>query len=400
MQISKRAKRIAPSLTLEITAKANKLKFDGEDIVSFGAGEPDFNTPDFIVEAAEIALAEGKTKYTPAAGTVSVRRAIAGKLKRENGLSYEPEDIVVSNGAKHSLHNAFQAILDPLDEVVIPAPYWLTYPELVKLADGVPVIVNTKLENGFKLTASELEAAITPKTRAVLLCSPNNPTGAVYSKKELKSLASVLEKYKDVYIISDEIYENLVYDGAETVSFAALSDELKERTVLVNGVSKTFAMTGWRIGYTASNRQLAKAMASIQSHMTSNPNSIAQYATEIAFNDVRGEKFVNDMQTEFGRRRKLLMSCLAKSKTLSFIEPEGAFYCMVCVKNCFGRHAGDTVIDSAMKFAEVLLDKEKVAVIPCESFGAPDYIRLSYAVSPKDIERGVERIVRFADGLK
>lgn len=400
MKISERAKRISPSLTLEITAKANKMKEGGEDVISFGAGEPDFNTPDFIVEAAKLALDDGKTKYTPAAGTMTIRRAICGKLKRENALSYEPEDIVVSNGAKHSLHNVIQAIVDPGDEVIIPAPYWLTYPELVKLADGVPVIVDTKKENEFKITAEELEKAITKKTKAVILNSPNNPTGAVYSKREYEALAAVLSKYKDVYIISDEIYENLIYDGAETVSFASLSDEMKERTILVNGVSKTFSMTGWRIGYTASNRALAKAMSSMQSHMTSNPNSIAQYAAEIAFNDMRGDDFVNNMRTEFSGRKNLIASELKKSKTLSFIEPEGAFYCLVCVKSCFGKKAGCEVVDSAKRFAALLLEAEKVAVIPCESFGAPDYIRLSYAISPKDIERGVERIVKFADGLK
>ena len=400
MKISERAKRIAPSLTLEITAKANRLKADGEDVISFGAGEPDFNTPDFIVEAADVALKEGMTRYTPAAGTMTLRRAIAGKLERENGLRYAPEEIVVSNGAKHSLHNAIQVIVDPGEEVIIPAPYWLTYPELVKLADGVPVIVETKKENDFKITAAELEKAITKKTRAIILNSPNNPTGAVYSNEEFAALARVLEKYGDIYIISDEIYENLVYDGAETVSFALYSNEIKNRTILVNGVSKTFSMTGWRIGYTASNRELARAMSSMQSHMTSNPNSIAQYATEIAFNDIRGEQFVQSMQTQFGERRKLIIDELKKSETLSVVEPEGAFYCLVCVKSRFGKSADGVVIDSAKKFAETLLEKEKVAVIPCESFGAPDYIRLSYAISPRDIERGVKRLVRFADGLK
>lgn len=331
---------------------------------------------------------------------MTLRRAIAGKLERENGLRYSPEEIVVSNGAKHSLHNAIQVIVDPGEEVIIPAPYWLTYPELVKLADGVPVIVETKKENDFKLTAKELEKAITSKTRAVILNSPNNPTGAVYSKEEFASLAKVFEKHKDIYIISDEIYENLVYDGAETASFALYSDEIRNRTILVNGVSKTFSMTGWRIGYTASNKELAKAMSSMQSHMTSNPNSIAQYATEIAFNDIRGEKFVQGMQTEFGERRKLIIEELKKSKALTIIEPEGAFYCLVCVSSLFGKSADGVVIDSAKKFAETLLEKEKVAVIPCESFGAPDYIRLSYAISPRDIERGVKRLVRFADGLK
>ncbi len=401
MKISKRASSVSPSLTLEITAKANKLKADGVDVVSFGAGEPDFNTPDFIIDAAKAALDCGKTKYTPAAGTLSLRKAIADKLKRENGLDYEPADIVVSNGAKHCLHNVLQAILDPGDEVIIPAPFWLTYPELVKISDGVPVFVQTKEEDDFRLTTDELEKAITKKTKAVIINTPNNPTGAVYSKKELEKLAEVVLKHDDIYIISDEIYEHLVYDGAKPISIASFSEEIKERTIIVNGVSKTFSMTGWRIGYTASNRAVAKAISGLQSHETSNPNTPAQFATEAALCDGgHGDTFVENMVKEFDERRLLLMKKLDTVKGITYVKPSGAFYVMMCVKNIFGKSFDGKKITTALGFANALLEKENVAVIPCESFGAPDYVRLSYAISKADIEKGINRIKSFVEKLK
>lgn len=400
MKISNRAMAISPSLTLEITAKANKMKQNGLDVISFGAGEPDFNTPDFIVRAAKKAMDDGLTKYTPAAGTLSLRKAIAGKLLKENGLTYAPSEIVVSNGAKQSLYNALQAVVNPGDEVIIPAPYWLTYPELVKLCGGKPIIVYTERRNGFKLSAGSLSDALSENTKVVILNSPNNPTGAVYTEDEYRALIEVLKPYKDVYIISDEIYENLVYDDAKTVSFGALDEEIKARTILVNGVSKTFSMTGWRIGYTASDEAVAKAMSSMQSHTTSNPNTIAQYAAEAAFLSAEGEGFVLDMRKEFAERKKLLIGLLDKTKVLSAVDPKGAFYCMVSVKECFGKSIGGKKIVGALSFAEALLEKEKVAVIPCESFGAQEYIRLSYAISRADVEKGVERIIRFAESLE
>lgn len=400
MKISKRASSVSPSLTLEITAKANKLKSEGVDVVSFGAGEPDFNTPNFIIDAAKAALDCGKTKYTPAAGTLSLRKAIVNKLERENGLKYEPDEIVVSNGAKHCLHNALQAILDPGDEVVIPAPYWLTYPELVKISDGVPVFVQTKEEDDFRLTVEELEKAVTDRTRAVIINTPNNPTGAVYSEEELKKLAEVILKRDGIYIISDEIYEHLVYDGAKPVSIASFSDEIKNRTIIVNGVSKTFSMTGWRIGYTASNRTVAKAISGLQSHETSNPNTPAQYATEAALCDGgHGGSFVKNMLKEFDERRLLLMKKLDGIEGINYVRPKGAFYVMMCVKNCFGKSSRGKKISTALDFANALLEEENVAVIPCESFGAPNFVRLSYAISKRDIETGADRIKSFVKHL-
>ena len=309
MKIAKRALEITPSLTLELTAKAKKLKKEGRDVVSFGAGEPDFNTPEYITNAAKEALDKGLTKYTPASGTATLKKVICDKLKRDNGLDYSPANIVVSNGAKHALFNAMQAIIEEGDEVIIPAPFWLTYPELVKLAGGVPVIVQTKPENGFKLTAAELEAALTPATRALVLNNPNNPTGAVYTEEEIVSLARVVEK-TDIAVISDEIYEVLNYTDKPVYSIAAYSQKLKDQTIIVNGVSKTYSMTGWRIGFTACDAAVSKAISSMQSHATSNPNTIAQYAAQSAYEHEEGEAFLREMRESFDRRRKLIMAKL------------------------------------------------------------------------------------------
>ncbi|MCI8434771.1 MAG: pyridoxal phosphate-dependent aminotransferase [Clostridia bacterium] len=396
MKITERASRIAPSLTLEITAKAKKLKAEGVGVVSFGAGEPDFNTPDYIIEAAKDALDRGLTKYTPAAGTLTLRQAICDKLKRDNGLDYAAGDIVVSNGAKHALANAFLATVEAGEEVIIPAPYWLTYPELVKLAEGVPVYVHTSAKNSFKITPTELEKAITDKTRAVLINNPNNPTGAVYTREEIEALAAVLRKYPDIYIISDEIYEKLCY-GVEPYSIAAC-EGMRERTVIVNGVSKTYAMTGWRIGYTASATPLAKAIGSMQSHMASNANTIAQYASEAALVHDEGEKFLKLMRETFDRRRQLMIRLLDGMPQVTYIEPLGAFYVMVGIEGLLGKTLSGCKIDTALDFANALLEKEKVAVIPCESFGADGYIRLSYAISESDIAHGLDGIKRFIAG--
>lgn len=398
--LSERARRVAPSLTLEITAKAKKMRAEGKPVVSFGAGEPDFNTPAYIVNAAKHALDIGFTKYTPASGTDSLKKAIAEKLKKDNELEYAPSDIVVSNGAKHSLYNAFAAIIDAGDEVIIPAPYWLTYPELVKLCDGVPVFVPTKAENGFKLTADELKKAICKKTKALVLNNPCNPSGAVYSESEIKALAAVLEN-TDIYVISDEIYEKLVYEGGAPYSIAAYSPNLKEHTIVVNGVSKTYSMTGWRIGYTASNSAVAKAMSGIQSHTTSNPNSIAQYAACEAYTHGEGEKFLAEMKATFDRRRKLMIETLKKIPQIGFIYPQGAFYVMIDISKFLGKKTEDeTVIDSAHAMAGKLLDDVMVAAIPCESFGADGYLRLSYAIGEEDIKAGLERFEKFVKSLK
>ena len=393
MKIAKRAKQISPSLTLEITAKAKKMKSDGIPVVSFAAGEPDFNTPDYIIEAGHKALELGLTKYTPAAGTVELRTAICEKLKSDNALEYSRSNIVVSNGGKHSLFNAFMAVLNPGDEVIIPAPYWLSYPEIVKMAGGVPVYVETKPENKFKITAAELEEAITNKTKAFILNNPNNPTGAVYTHSELNALSAVIEKH-EIFVISDEIYEKLTYERRHH-SIAACSDILKERTVVINGMSKTYSMTGWRVGYAAANEQIASAMASMQSHSTSNVNSIAQYASYIALSDrLHGDAFLEDMRATFDARRALMMLRLNRLG-MKFVEPKGAFYIMVCIKDFIGKSLEGQRIRSAYDFASILLEQAQVAVIPCESFGAPDYVRLSYAASEKDIERGLDAISSF-----
>lgn len=380
-------------MTLEITARAKKMKASGVRVVSFASGEPDFDTPDYITEAAHRALDLGITKYTPAAGTVELREAICNKLRADNGLNYDPSQIVVSNGAKHSLFNAFMATLDVGDEAIVPAPYWLSYPELVKMAGGTPVFVPTRAENGFKLTPSELERAITPKTKALVLNSPNNPTGAVYSRDELDALAAVIER-RPMYVISDEIYEKLIYDG-EHCSIAACSDALKQLTVVVNGMSKTYAMTGWRIGYAAANKTLASAMSSMQSHATSNANSIAQYASVAALADVtRADGFLRRMHGVFAARKQLAVDIL-DGLGVEYIRPQGAFYVMVSVKKYMGMSVDGNVIRSAADFAGALLDTAKVAVIPCEGFGAPDYIRLSYAASESDIKSGLDAFGEF-----
>ncbi|MDR2201563.1 MAG: pyridoxal phosphate-dependent aminotransferase [Clostridiales bacterium] len=391
--IANRALQVSPSLTLEITAKGKKMKEDGLDVVSFGAGEPDFNTPAYINEACKAALDGGLTKYTPASGAVELRKAIAAKLKKDNGLDYVYADIVVSNGAKHSLYNAFMAIVNPGDEVIIPAPYWLTYPELVKLADGVPVIVNADAADGFKLTPRALKAAVTKRTRAFVLNNPSNPTGAVYTEKELRALAEVLED-ADIYVIADEIYEKLCY-GIEPFSIAAASERLKHNTIVVNGLSKTYSMTGWRVGYTASNGAIARAMGGIQSHATSNANTPAQYASIAALQSPEGEKFLSRMRATFDRRRRLAVDMLKKMRPLTFVEPQGAFYIMAGIGAFIGKTLGGVTVKSASDFANLLIDRARVVVIPCESFGAPEYIRLSYAVSDENIVKGLNRIARM-----
>ncbi len=335
----------------------------------------------------------GLTKYTPAAGTVELRNAICAKLKNDNALDYDKSNIVVSNGAKHSLFNAFMAILEPGDEVIVPSPYWLSYPELVKMAGGVPVFVQTKPENSFKLTPDELEKAITDKTKAFILNNPNNPTGAVYTRSELNALAAVIEKH-EIFVVSDEIYEKLTYERRHH-SIAAYSDILKERTIVINGLSKTYSMTGWRIGYAAADEHIASAMSSMQSHSTSNANTIAQYASTVALSDkYHGDAFLEDMRATFDARRALMMLRLQRLG-IKYIEPKGAFYVMASVKEFEGKSIEGQRIRSAYDFASLLLEQVQVAVIPCEGFGAPDYIRLSYAASEKDIERGLDAIASF-----
>ncbi len=396
MKIAQRVSQITPSVTLAITAKAGQLKAEGKDIVSFGAGEPDFNTPQNIIAAAVRAMNEGKTKYTPVPGIPELRTAISEKLKTDNGLYYEPSQILVSTGAKQSLANALLALVDSGDEVLMAVPYWVSYPELVKLADGVPVLIQGDPANQYKLTPELLEAAITPRSTILILNSPNNPTGTIYTREELRALAEVALAH-DLIIISDEMYEKLIYDGGEHVSVASLSPAIYDRTITVNGVSKAYAMTGWRIGYLAGPAALVKPMTSIQSHMTSNACSIAQYASLEA---IAGDQtFVGEMQKEFEARRDLLVELIGAIPGLDLVRPQGAFYVMMDIRSLIGAtHQGQPIRD-ALDFADRLLTEQLVAVVPGEGFGLPGFVRLSYATSRENIEKGMARIRDFIQTL-
>ncbi|GEQ20085.1 aminotransferase [Clostridium butyricum] len=397
MNLSKKAGNISPSITLSITAKANELKAQGVDVVSFGAGEPDFNTPQNIINAAIKAMQDGKTKYTPAGGILELKKTICKKFKEDNGLDYTTDQITISTGAKQCLANVFMAILNPGDEILIPIPYWVSYPELVKLADGVPVFVETLKENNYKYTIEDLEKAVSDKTKAILINSPNNPTGTIYNREELIEIAEFAKKH-DLLIISDEIYEKLIYDGEKHISIASLSEDAFERTVVINGVSKTYAMTGWRLGYMAASKEITKLMTSIQSHMTSNVNTIAQYAAIEALNGPIED--LNTMVKEFERRRNFMVDRLSKIDGVSIIKPSGAFYIMVNISSYFNTIFKGEEIKNSLDFSRVLLDEEKVAVIPGAGFGLDEYIRLSYATSMDIIETGIDRIAMFINKIK
>lgn len=397
MILSQKAKRISPSLTLAITAKAKKMKADGIDVIGFGAGEPDFNTPLNIQDAAIDAIQNGQTRYTAASGIVELKKAIVDKFKRDNNLNYKTSQIVVSTGAKQCLANAFQAILNPGDEVLIGAPYWVSYPELVQLSDGVPVFVDTEEKNSFKLTVTALEKALTKNTKAIILNSPNNPTGTTYTKNELKEIADFAKK-NDIIIISDEIYEKLLYGEEGHVSIASLSEDAYNRTIVINGVSKAYAMTGWRIGYAAASEEIISLMSNIQSHTTSNPCSISQYAALEALLGDQGE--VEKMKVEFKKRRDYMVDRINSIKNLSCVKPEGAFYVMINISNILNKKYEGTVIKDSLQFSDLLLEKEKVAVVPGIAFGVDNYVRLSYATSIKNIEEGLNRIESFVNGIK
>jgi len=397
MQLSKKAGNINPSITLAITAKANELKSQGVDVVSFGAGEPDFNTPENIIQAAIKAMQDGKTKYTPAGGILELKQTICNKFKNDNDLEYKPSQITISTGAKQCLANVFMAILNPEDEVLIPVPYWVSYPELVKLADGVPVFVETSKENNYKYTISDLEKATTDKTKAILINSPNNPTGTIYHEEELLEIANFAKEH-NLLIISDEIYEKLIYDGERHISIAALNEDAYERTIVINGVSKTYSMTGWRLGYVAASEKITKLMTSIQSHMTSNANTIAQYAAIEALNGPIED--LNNMIKEFENRRNFMIYKLEKLNEISIIKPSGAFYIMVNISAYLNTTFKEQIINNSVDFAKVLLEEEKVAVIPGAGFGVDNYIRLSYATSMDIIENGIDRISTFLSKIK
>jgi aspartate aminotransferase len=397
MKLSKRGLAVEESATLAISAKAKALKAEGHDVVDFGVGEPDFVTPKYICDAAEEAMKKGLTHYTPASGTMELRTAICEKLLKENKLKYTPRQVVVSNGAKHSIYNALLAILDPGDEVLIPAPCWVSYPEMVKMCDGVPVIVYAGEEQGFAPTAAQLEAACTGRTKAIILNNPVNPTGAVFENREIEKIAALAVK-RNLFVISDEIYESLVYDGYKPVSIASLREEIKQRTITVNGVSKTYAMTGWRIGYAAADTAVAEVMGNIQSQATSNPNSIAQYAAAVALRGPKDE--VDAMVAEFDRRRKRIHALINGIGGLSALMPRGAFYLFVNIKPLLGKKCKGLAVNNSMEFAAALLEEKKVAVVPGSAFCAEGYERLSYALSMENLEKGAQRIREFCEMLE
>ena len=396
-RIANRMLSLAPSLTLAISAKAKAMKAAGESVVSFGVGEPDFNTPEHIIQAAKNALDAGHTKYTPSSGLLPLRKAICEKFKKDNGLCYEPSQIIVSNGAKHSIFNACYAVLEEGDEVIIPAPYWLTYPEVVKVCGATPVYIDCKKENKFKFSAADLKAAITPKTKMLIFNSPSNPTGAVYNEEEVREIAKVCEE-AEIFVLADEIYEKLCYNGVKAFSIAKCSEKMKDLTITINGVSKTYAMTGWRVGYLAAPADIAKAIDSFQSHATSNASSISQYATIEALASTDEE--IQTMVDVFDKRRAKLLKLASEIDGVQTVEPDGAFYVMLVVGGLYGKAYNGKAITNSIEFADLLLETEKVATVPGVSFGADDCVRLSYALGEADLEEGLKRIKRFVENLK
>ncbi len=397
LTLSKKAQAVKPSSTLAITAKAKEMRANGIDVVGFGAGEPDFNTPDNVCEAAIQAIHDGFTKYTPASGTNELKAAISRKFKEFNKLDYAPNQIVISNGGKHSLTNIFTAILNPGDEVIVLAPFWLSYPEMIKMADGVPVVVYATKENGYKVTAEQIKAACTDKTKAVVINSPSNPTGMVYTREELQAIADVVVE-QDIYAVADEMYEYLIYGGEEHVSIASLGEEIYKRTITCSGLSKSYSMTGWRLGYTGSSAEIAKLMGSVQSHATSNPNSIAQKAAVEALNGPQDA--LAEMKAAFNARREYMFNRLSNMPYVEVVEPKGAFYTFVGLGEAVGRSYKGRVIENAAVAAEILLSDFAAAVVPCADFCAPNHIRLSYAISMTDIEKGLDRIEAFLNTLE
>jgi aspartate aminotransferase len=391
-QLSAKALAISPSATLAIDAKFKAMKAQGLDVVGFGAGEPDFDTPAYIKEAAVAALQKGMTKYTPASGTMQLREAICEKLKCDNRLTYKPSQIVVSNGAKHSLYNTFVALCNPGDEVILPGPYWVSYYELIRLADATPIVIKTTEETHFKFTLPQLKAAISKKTKALVLNSPCNPTGMVYSEDELREIAKICVE-NEIYVISDEIYEKLIYDGKKHVSIASFGDDIKELTILINGMSKSYAMTGWRIGYSASGEQLAKIMGNVQSHATSNPNSIAQYASAVGLG--AGEEEIDKMRAAFEGRRNYMVERINSIDGVSCLMPQGAFYVMMNMESFAGGKLYGRWIKNSDDFCELFLEKGKVALVPGTAFDAPHYVRWSYATSEENIKEGLDRLEKF-----
>ncbi|HUI68608.1 MAG TPA: pyridoxal phosphate-dependent aminotransferase [Nitrospirota bacterium] len=396
MGIAKRASAIKPSPTLATAAKAKAMKAQGIDVVDFGVGEPDFDTPENVKEAAKKAIQAGFTKYTPASGTDELKEAVVDKFKKDNGLTYNRSQVLISCGAKHSLYNIAEALFDPGDEVIIPSPYWVSYPDQVILNDATPIIVETTEDERFKLSAKKLENAVTHKTKAVILNSPSNPTGLAYDKKTLEEIAAVAVKHK-LYVISDEIYEKLIYDGFQHFSIASFGPKIKDLTIVVNGVSKSHAMTGWRIGYAAGPQDVITAMANIQSQSTSNPTSISQKA---AVEALRGpQDFIQAMNSEFDKRRKYMVERLNRITGMSCLMPVGAFYAFPRVSPLFGKSINGKLVKNSSDLAAYLLEEAKVALVSGDAFGADAYMRLSYATSMETIVKGLDRIERAVNKL-
>ena len=393
-KLSEIASEVQASSTMAIDALAKQMKADGIDVIGFGAGEPDFNTPDHIKEAANKAIADNFTRYTPASGTVALKQAICDRMKLDCGLDYAPSQVVVSSGAKHCVYITLRALVDPGDEVILPAPFWVSYLELIKMVGGSPVIVTAGEDAGFKMTAQQ-SAAITPKTKAIILNNPSNPTGMVYSKEELEGIARVCVD-NDIYIIADEIYYSLLYDGTHFTSMASLGEEVKERTILINGVSKAYAMTGWRIGYAISNPKVAKVMSNFLSHSTGSPSSISQAASLAAL--VGPQESVETMRQAFEERRNYIVDRINHIDGVSCIKPEGAFYMMMNIERLLGRTIHGELIQSSDDFSTAFLKHGLVATVPGSGFGAPHFVRWSYATSMDNIEKGLDRLETFLQG--
>lgn len=395
-QLSDRLQRLAPSATLAMSQKSSEMKAQGIDVINLSVGEPDFNTPDHIKAAAKKAIDDNYSRYSPVPGYPDLRKAIVDKLKNENGLEYGMNEILVSNGAKQSVCNTVMALVNDGDEVIIPAPYWVSYPQMVKLAGGVPVIVNAGFEQNFKMTPEQLEAAITPKTRLLIMCSPSNPTGSVYSKAELEGLAEVIKKHEDMFVLADEIYEHIIYTGRH--ESIAQFDGMKERTIVVNGVSKAYAMTGWRIGFIAAPEWIVKGCNKLQGQYTSGPCSVSQKAAEAAYTS--SQACVEEMRQAFHRRRDLIVKLTSEIPGLEVNVPEGAFYVFPKCSSFFGKSDGETTISSSTDFALYLLEKGHVATVGGDAFGDPDCFRMSYATSEDNIVEAMKRIKEALAKLK
>lgn len=397
--LSNRIKEVKPSATLKITAKAKELKLKGVDVISFGAGEPDFDTPEYIKDAAIESIKKGETKYTPASGLPKLKEAIVEKLKKDNNLIYEPKNIVISCGAKHSIYNVIQVLINPGDEVIIFSPYWVSYPEQIRLAEGKIVVCPTE-DNNFRIDINRLKRLITPKTKLIIINSPQNPSGCIYDEETLQKIIKLLYENKNIFILSDEIYEKIIFDGLKHISIAQLDNEIKNRTIIVNGMSKSFSMTGWRIGYIAAPKEIAEAISNLQSHSTSNPTTFCQTASIVALEKEHESEEIKNMLNAFAERREVIYNELNSIEGFDVFKPQGAFYIFPKISSYYGKKFQNEIIDSSIKFSEILLDRANVAVVPGIEFGCDQFIRLSFATSIENIKNGIERIKEFVSNLK